>query len=233
MKFAPNGFKPGLTTIMNGEPTESAHAIAVDRYSTYMAASYKFNSPATCVNPMSEIVGTGYTDKGWARYMLWVPPFTKYVGFEFWASGSGTVTVSTPNDSTDGYTIQVPVDTPGWNWLDSNGEWDPSEYAFGSGITETTKDRWLINIYGGFGGVFNSSAGKGQLFQSGPPMPNPNVHNKNRAINCAFKRFPHELEVHVRFDNESGDKIGILVWPMNFFFYTPGESVDLSTASAS
>tara|TARA_Y100001970_G_scaffold287905_2_gene413750 strand:+ start:1318 stop:2016 length:699 start_codon:yes stop_codon:yes gene_type:complete len=232
MKFSPTMYKPDSSAVNNGDPTESSHALAVDEYSTFMASAFKFSSPATCVNPMSEIVGTGYTDKGWGRFMLWVPPFTRYIGFEFFAMGSGLVTVSTPNDSTDDYLIQVKVDSVGWIELETSGEWDITS----SGGPPPGKGGWLLQLYGPHGGQsgnWDIIHNAGQLYQSGPPMPNPNAHNKNRAIICPFKRFPQELEVHVKVENESDDKIGIAVWPFKFFYYTPSAQEDLTTAGAS
>jgi len=236
MKFAPSGYLPGENIVHNGAPAESAHAINADHRSTYLAAGYKFSSPATCVNPFSEIVEGGYGDKGWARFLLWVPPFTKYIGFEFWAMGSGTVTVSTPNDTSDTHSIVVPVDLGAVPFLDASGEWDPSilfDSPSAPSGSMATKDRLSRRMYGKEGGEGGDTFKAGKLIQSGPPMPNPSTNTNNRAIISPFKRFPTELEVHVKFENNETDNIGIIVWPFSFFYYTPGPTIDLTDAGAS
>ena len=226
MKFAPINYTPGSAKAFNGTPTASAHAIQVDQGATYLAAAHKMACPATATNPMSEIKGTGYTDAGWARFMLWVPPFTKYIGFQFWAMGSGELTISTPNNTADDHLIKVEVKADHkFLALDGNDEWDCSTIG---AQAQTAKDNWSSMMFGvdsfGYQGV-------GILYKNGPPMPNTSSDSNNRAIVAPFLRYPAELEVHVKVENNTTDDVPIVVWPFTFFFYTPGPELDLSTAA--
>ena len=168
--------------------------------------------PAHAVNCLTEVVEGGYSDKGWADFMLWVPAFTKYIGFEFRAMGSGTLTISTPDDSENKNNIQIKITNPPYSGL--NG----SEFsANGAGEKAYYMER-MEDV--------------GQWYQNGPPMAAPDVANQNRAILIPFKRYPDNLYVRVVAENDASSSGILYVLPFQFFFYPPTATIDLTTATS-
>ena len=212
MKYSPNQHIPGDVAIYNGAETASSHAVKADETATYLAAGFKFACPAHAVNCLTEIVDAGYTDKGWADFMLWVPAFTKYIGFEFRAIGSGTLTISTPDEAANKNDIQIEVSNPPYSGL--NG----TEFsANGGGLKGYYMDRM---------------EDAGQWFMNGPAMPVPDTSNMNRAIIVPFKRYPDTLYVRVVAENDASSSGILYVLPFQFYFYPPDATLDLTDATA-
>ena len=214
MKFSPVGYIQGDVAINNGAEVASAHAVKVDQYSSYMASAYKNACPAQAVSCLTDIIDTvdpSYSDHGWADFMMWVPPFTQYIGFEFRAIGVGTLTISTPDDSENLNDIQVEVMNPPFSSLNGT-EFSASGNAK-SDYMELMED-------------------SGQWFMNGPPMKKPDAANQDRAIICPFLRYPSELYVRVVAENDATTSRILYVLPFQFYFYPPDPTIALTDAAS-
>lgn len=132
MKFAPLGFVPGDQSIYNGAAARSAHAQALDRYATWLAAVRRHAIPA---NLGAEWVAGAYT---WPTL---IPQYTQYIGIGVLAVGRGTLTVTADSDTYnavkivqigDGKTGNLEFSNALWLWFD-----DPIE------VTANGTDRAL------------------------------------------------------------------------------------------
>ena len=89
MKYAPVNWKPTNWSISNGQPTRAVHAQEIDRATSWLATR-KAMVPAILGVFTS---GTTYS----ARFTI--PQYTQYVRFGLVASGRGSVTLTSADDT--------------------------------------------------------------------------------------------------------------------------------------
>lgn len=100
MILAPDTLKPSAIALRNGMATRSAHALAVDAWSTYLAASRRFAIPISIGSPM--------TSSNTPRHLsVYLPAFCNGLAIGVYAGGAGTVQISTVDD--DHY-VYLPIE---------------------------------------------------------------------------------------------------------------------------
>ena len=97
MKFPPFQYSPGPLRIYNGRATFAQDALEVDQYTTWLAAVRKHAIPVG-LSPLKST--SGALDRA-----VPIPMFTQYLGFGFFVTGQGSITVTTPGDANNSVTV--------------------------------------------------------------------------------------------------------------------------------
>jgi len=111
-RYAPKDFPVGSMTFYNGQAVRSSHAVELDRYATWLAATYRPNIPA--------VIGHALTNAAPYHLRTTLPHYTETAALGFLVTGKGDITVENSDDS---YNAKAEVDTASSSDVITEAEW--------------------------------------------------------------------------------------------------------------